>query len=285
MIVTEVYPTLASHLTVKQKILHDDSPHLAHMYLVDSSCEDLPIVHMEKHCYNNTSLENITAVYLLPGSLINYNFSASTLKDEEDIIDIFVVKGIQNIRAFHPINDRDYPLSQRITVGPQEIHENINYNIISEDYYALIILHRHDIPMNLSYNASVQILTIDIQQLRYEYNHSIAGDIEEWQQTVDMEFCSHRKCLIANIGPSLAHPYLNFVHFNVKFSLHSFGEKEIVQLAAVTAAVTAVIAALSGFLSILFLFLLVCHRRKIILIQQQNTIDRSSRNGTQRTFL
>ena len=258
MIVTEVHSALTSTFIVEEIVLHGDWPHPIYMYLTDSSCEQLPTFHMEQQQSNTTMLHNLTAVYLLPGSSIDYNFNASTLEEVRGIIEVYIVKGIEHIQHFDPdndgnfpCNDINFPCSKIIEVGPQKIHENIYHNIISEDYYALFILLPGGIPMNLSYNATIQIIAIDMQQLQYEYRHSVSGDNEEWLQAIAMERCSHRKCLIADIEP-LSTPHENFIHLNVDFSRRTFMIKGIIPLLSIIVGISGII--LLSYLVVVFHF-------------------------------
>ena len=69
MIVTEVYPALTSKFIVEENVLHGDWHHPIHLYLAESSCEQLPTVHREKlyilqHIYTQKYHNRISTSWL-----------------------------------------------------------------------------------------------------------------------------------------------------------------------------------------------------------------------------
>ena len=81
--------------------------------------------------------------------------------------------------------------------------------------------------MNLSYNATVLTIAVDLQHLHNEHSRNISGDREEWQHTLGNEHCNHKKCLVADIKVS-GNPEIN--HLNVEFLLRHFVNEGIVQV-------------------------------------------------------
>ena len=127
MIVTEVYPALTSKFIVEENVLLGDWPHPIHLYLAESCCEQLPTVHRKKLYSNTSTLKNITTVYLLPGSSIDYNFSASTLGSIQETIEVYIVKGIQNIQKFNAVN-----FHRQCVDGPLQTSKCIHYVVPSQ---------------------------------------------------------------------------------------------------------------------------------------------------------
>ena len=251
MIVTEVYPALTNKFIVEENVLYGDWPHPIRLYLAESCCEQLPTLSMEKLYSNTSTLKNITTVYLLPGSSIDYNFSASTLGSIQETIEVYIVRGIQNIQNFNP-DDENFPYSRRFVVGPLQTSVCIHYVVTSQsqEYYTLLIFLPTHVSMNLSYNATVLIVTIDLQQLHYEYSYNISEDNEKWQHALGMERCSHKKCLIADIEVN-GNQKIN--HLSVQFSLRHFMIVGFVPL----------LFAVAGF-CVIFIIVLVVYFRKTI---------------------
>ena len=121
--------------------------------------------------------------------------------------------------------------------------------------------------MNLSYNATVHIVAIDLQQLHYEYSHKISGDNEEWQQPLGNERCSHKKCLIADIE---VNDNQKINHLSVQFSLRHFMNVGFIQLLFSVAELFCLI--------LVFVIVLVVYFRKTIKDWCRNKVNESKYN-------
>ena len=76
--------------------------------------------------------------------------------------------------------------------------------------------------MNLSFNATVESIAIDSQQLHFKHTHNISSVGEKWEHSVGREYCTKLKCLVADIGLPVGNTNTSspFVHLIVKLSLH-----------------------------------------------------------------
>ena len=151
-------------------------------------------------------------------------------------------------------------------VGPQQTSICIHYVVTSQsqDYYTLLIFLPIHVSMNLSYNATVLIVAIDLQQLHYEYSHNISGDNEEWQQALGKERCIHKKCLIADIE---VNGNQKITHLSVQFSLRHFMNVGFVQLLFSVAGLFCLI--------LVFIMVLVVYFRKTIKDWCRNKVNES----------
>lgn len=222
MIVSEIAPAYASDVTIEEKVLHGDSPLPVSMNLVDSGCDQVPTYHTEISNSSNTTLHNITTVYLLSGSSIEYNFSASLHCDVYQAIEVFIVKGIEKILSFHPNKDRNYTYSKRVPIDSPKTYQSIHYNVTSHGYYALfILLPACNKSTDFSYSVYLQVINIDMEVMNFSRSHILSGDSERWKQGFNFEHCNHRKCLIANVGSPPTHSHHKPTHLIVSFTPRS----------------------------------------------------------------
>lgn len=220
LIISEIVPAVSSKFSIAQSVRHGDASHLIVMYLVDSGCQQLPTYYTEMKYSSNTTLHNISVVYLLGGSIIDYNITART-DNVQEVVDLFVVQGIDNILGFDPSNDNNYLYSKRILVYPPGIHYPLHFDVSIPDYYAYFILYDHKAPVEYSFNATLQIGAVDKQQLEDVHSYMLIYDGDKWEQNLGIERCSHRKCLIADITSRRSYPYYETVHLVLEFSSRS----------------------------------------------------------------
>ena len=161
----EILPYYLTEVELSE--ISDSQPHHIDFYLVDTGCERLNTTIEEKeHTYTNvSSLDNITGLYLLPGSEFTYNICAVTdaSPDEVDgeiIVDVYILDQLQAVHNnFDPhtnIPNASFPVC--FENNACSCSSPIHYEVPHPGYYSIrFVLNNSSFSETMRYNYSYSL--------------------------------------------------------------------------------------------------------------------------------
>ena len=163
-IVSEINSFIVEEFHIQQKVTVDseDSLHTVYVYMKDTLCNDLPTT-TTFYVHNETSPPPSIPVYMMKGSHISLNASASTKGPDNNPIVFYVLRTVEDYFTFNPHNPPKKGYRKHIPVGNDGVSRQTNFSqpISTSDYYSI----RFEGDLNtidLSYSLLIKIKRIDI---------------------------------------------------------------------------------------------------------------------------
>ena len=211
VILADVNSFFVKEVTVKEHVHSRDLSHLIELYLAQHKCDDISR-NITVEQYNGTEFRNTSSRYMLAGSKLNLHACLSTDSDKSSHVhvDFYIVENVDK-SDFDPYDI----FTQAIRVGRGNmICTNITEEIHRSNYFFLVFL-LPSVPLNISYELTLEIHSINLTALNIDHFGSIAYDNESVSR--DLAHFNDDYCLVADIySYELTHP---FVHTEV--ILHS----------------------------------------------------------------
>ena len=190
---------------MRERVSRFDSTHTIDVFRIESDCNDLA-TNSTLHCHfgNKKQFINVSYVYyLLEGSEINYNISASSNSSKMDYIHFYVIEGLNKERQFDHSDedDDDYVFSHnaRIGVNGNSHFTHIHYKVKNSNYYGIkTIINRKVLVNRAEYILTVKKVFIDLNDTEKIFpNNTITS--EEDPATFSLPFKYQPWCLVADI--------------------------------------------------------------------------------------
>ena len=159
----EFSPYYVTEVSLIKELRHEDTPHTIHFSLVDN-CDDIPTnrsTGIPVSGTNTSHINNITAVYLLSGSEMNFNICAVADRPANDArVEVFVLNNLASYRYFDP---REDPVYENVPVCDREPCEcqEIPYIVMSSGYYSVVFL-QSDVSLSVQYTYTVTLQQVEI---------------------------------------------------------------------------------------------------------------------------
>ena len=206
-ILAQVNSFLTERVSIEQDVDEDDSLHTISMYLSDSDCDDLPTL-VTSHNYNGTIPPNIAPVYMLEGSEISANISASTKNSESNPLFMYILRTVEDYLLFDPyhLNKRDYRARIHVGKNNQPEHTQITYKVHKRDYFSVRFSQYSDIM--LAYNLTMTIKHLNIDAINATLVGVLLSSDEDDQKTGStISFGRNIQCLFADIQENSINNY------------------------------------------------------------------------------
>ena len=190
---------------MQEKVSRFDSMHTIDVFRIESRCKDLK-TNSTNYFYFGNRKESINVsytYYLLEGSEIYYNVSASSNSSKINYIHFYVIEGLNKAREFDHSHedDDDYAFFQNARIGVNgNLHSShIHHKVKNANYYAIKIFINSKVLVNKAeYNLTVKKIFIDLDETEnIPLNNTITS--EEDPATFSFPFRYQSWCLVADI--------------------------------------------------------------------------------------
>ena len=153
---------------------------------------------------NSSSVENITALYLMPGSEISYNICALTDADSKYglRLEIYVLSTLEDALHFSPDNSHIYDGFDVCTTQPCHCH-SVTYPVKTSSYYSLrFVLNKPSFSIQYNYIKTVKHVAIVSPPVHYLTNCSVASDSDRCTLPINTylpHLMNKHQCIVADI--------------------------------------------------------------------------------------
>lgn len=234
--------TIVQEVTVQELVYGSDSPHIIDVLLVQSACNGLAknSTHYNFSGNRNQFKSNVS-YYMMPGSEIKYNICAFSNYSKADIIQVYIIEGLQQDREFNP--DNDYYHDKKVKHWPVEIGKKgktkctpITFEVHHWNYYTIrTFIHNKEFVTWAHYDLTIDEVYIDLDQTA-----NTTLDSDNKQATYHFHFGFNSWCLVAYIQTETVPGFDQHVHTLVKYKLRY----EVVIGVTVTISVLLVVGAM-----------------------------------------
>ena len=160
----EISPYYVTEVSLVETLWYEDTRHTIHFSLVDN-CDDLPINQTFGTLDSGTDtshVNNITALYLLSGSKINFNICAVVEGPANDArLDVFVLDNLTSYRHFKP----HIPVYKNVHICDRSGEpcgcQEFSYVVTSSDYYSVVFL-QSTVSLAVHYNYTITLHQVEI---------------------------------------------------------------------------------------------------------------------------
>ena len=213
VILADMNSFFVKEVTVKEHVHSRHLSHLIELYLAQHKCDELSR-NITVEQYSGTEFQNTSSRYMLAGSKIDLHACLSTDSDKNSQVhvDFYIVENVDR-SEFDPYD----VFTRTIRVGTSEnmICTNITEEIHRSNYFFLIFL-LPSVSLNISYELTLEIHSINLTELNTDHFGSITYDDESVSK--DLAHLNDDYCLVADIySYEFTHP---FVHTEVTFTLN-----------------------------------------------------------------
>ena len=204
----EFLPYYVSNVTLSEFLEHGENAHNVNFYLVDDCSLQTTENTTTMTATNTTSVENITTLYLMPGSEISYNICALTDAGPQYglRLEIFVLSNLEDALNFSPENSalHVYDEFAVCTTQPCSCH-SFTFQVEKPSYYSLrFVLSKPSYSYSVWYNytKTVRHVSIVSPPVHSLSNCSVATTSDYGTLPIDTylpHLMNKHQCIIADV--------------------------------------------------------------------------------------
>ena len=238
----DILPYYITTVDILQNPWEDEGSHRIDFYLVDTACQHLnwTTKYTEHTITNASSIENITGLYLLPGSKISYNICAVTdaSSDQDVRVELYLLDNLDAAKTFDPLHQaptKGFPVLCRENDTEPCLCKSFVFNIDHIGYYSVRFVAHDPESAIIRYNYIASLLQKKIvsppnkflfhcsvsneQHCTFHFNSTLSHLPHEMneEQCIIADIHEPVDILVDKTKPDFSHVKVNFVLYPINW--------------------------------------------------------------------